>query len=115
MEPVTRTPGWKVDDVDEPSKKTPNLTTVHVRRRGPIRGRLVMPPGVSAEGISSKEKDSAPEQRATFFILVLGAMAMFVFPAASNHGYAIGISDDAWACDLWTGVILASDEADLPM
>jgi hypothetical protein len=35
-----------------------------------------------------------------------------VLPAASNHGYAVGISEDAWACDLWTGVILASDEAE---
>ena len=43
VEPLARTLDWKVDDVDEPSKKMPNATTVHVRRRRLIQGRSVMP------------------------------------------------------------------------
>ena len=112
IEPRARTPDWKVDDVDEPSKKTPNATTVHVRRRRPIRGRLVMPPGESAEGILVQGDGFGTGATGDIFYTRARRDGTFVFPAASNHGYAVGISDDAWACDLWTGVILASDEAE---
>jgi hypothetical protein len=112
IEPRGRTPDWKVDDVDEPSKKKPNATTVHVRRRRPIRGRLVMPPGESAEGILVQGEGFGTGATGDIFYTRARRDGTFVFPAASNHGYAVGISDDAWACELWTGVILASDEAE---
>ena len=54
--------------------------------------------------------DAAPDRPATFSIRV-PAHGRFVFPAASNHGYVVG-TDDEWACELWAGVILASDEAE---
>jgi len=44
-------PAWKVDDVYMPAKASDGLPTVHVRRRRPVTGRLVMPPGANPEGI----------------------------------------------------------------
>jgi len=112
LEPVPRTFDWKVDDLDEPSGELRNATTIRVRRRRPVQGRLVMPPGVSAAGILVMGEGGGTGSTGDAFFTRARRDGTFVFPAASNHGYAVGIFDDEWTCDLWTGVVLASDEAE---
>ncbi len=112
VEPIPRDFDWKVDDLDAPSGELRNATTIHVRRRRLVRGRLLMPPDVSAAGILVMGEGSGTGSTGDAFFTRARRDGTFVFPAASNHAYSIGIFDDEWACDVWTGVVLVSDEAD---
>ena len=112
VEPVPRDFDWKIDDLQEPSGERHNVSTIRVRRRRLVRGRLVMPPGVNATGILVMGVGNGTGSTGDAFFTRARRDGTFIFPAASNHGYSIGIFDDEWACDLWTGLILASDEAD---
>src|SRR5262249_29871510 len=90
-------PRWKLDDVDRG-----NPTTVHVKRRTPAQGRLIMPPGVSAEGILVKGDafgttfcGDLPSARAA-------ADGSFTLMVVSNHGYAISVADSELSSNVWT-------------
>jgi hypothetical protein len=100
-------PRWKLDDVDRG-----NPTTVRVKRRTPAKGRLIMPPGVSAEGILVKGDafgttfcGDLPSARAA-------ADGSFTLMAVSNHGYAVSAADSEWSSSVWTGKILGNDGDD---
>jgi hypothetical protein len=106
-----RASAWKVDAVDMASK-TSGVTTVRIRRRGLVTGRLILPQGASAEGILVQGDGFGTSGNGDIFYARVRHDGTFTFRAASNHGYAVGISDDDWACDLWTGVVLTSDAAE---
>jgi hypothetical protein len=112
IEPFTRALDWTVEDRHEPSGELRNETTIQVRRRRPVQGRLLLPLGVNPEGILVMGEGDGTGSTSDIFFTRARRDGTFVFPAAANHGYAVGIFDDQWACDLWTGVILASDEAE---
>ena len=63
-------------------------------------------------GFSFKETEPVTREPATSFYTRPCRDGSFTFPAASDHGYAIGITDDQWSCNPWTGVVLTSDAAD---
>ncbi|HUE15419.1 MAG TPA: M56 family metallopeptidase, partial [Planctomycetaceae bacterium] len=101
----------KFDEVAKPSKTNRGLTIMPIRKMLPVTGRLVMPPGQSAEGIlvtgfafSLGSRGDIPHARAR-------RDGTFTFLAASDHGYILGIADREWAADPWTGVVLPGDDA----
>jgi hypothetical protein len=99
---------WKLDAIEQ-AKASSGTTLVRVRRKVPVEGRLTMPDGVSAEGIlvtgvgyGSRNVIDQPTARAR-------ADGSFLLTAATDHGYLLGISDQEWAGDFWTGLILPDD------
>src|SRR5262249_33145129 len=83
-----------------------------VRRKIPVQGQLILPPGVSGDGLlvtgfgfGPAEGGHIPKARANHD-------GSFTLRVASNHGYALGILDKDWASDAWTGMILPNDKAE---
>jgi hypothetical protein len=105
-------PSWKVDEISMVSRASLGKPTVHVRRRRSVTGRIVMPPGANAEGILVQGDGTSNTGTGDLFFTRACRDGSFTFPAASDHGYAIGITDDQWSCNPWTGVVLTSDAAD---
>lgn len=102
---------WKIDETDI-KQLSRRIVTIHVRRQKPVEGRLVMPKGMSAEGIlvtgfafGPGHEGDVPQSRAR-------RDGTFVFDAPSEHAYVLGLSDREWAADPWTGVVLLSDSAE---
>ena len=91
-------------------------TVVNVRRKRPVTGRLVMPSGADAAGILVTGTGfGSDSSRGMFRVDVPTARTRrdgsFTLLATPDHGYAVGVADSEWACDIWTGVILAGDAA----
>ena len=95
-------------DVTDLTQIAAGLTTIHARRIQPVQGRLIMPKGVSAEGILitglgfRQPNGHIPAARAH-------KDGTFTLGVASNHAYVIGVTDLQWASDPWSGVILGDD------
>jgi hypothetical protein len=98
---------WKIDDVaSEPQKR---ITTVHVRRRTPVEGRVVMPEGASSEGLLITGFGFGPGNRGDIPCARAREDGTFTINVASAHGYILGVSDRDWASNLWSGVVLGAD------
>jgi hypothetical protein len=98
---------WKIDDVDsEPEER---ITTVHLRRRTPVEGRVVMPEGAPSEGLLITGFGFGPGNRGDIPCARVRKDGTFTINVASAHGYILGVADREWASNLWSGVILGSD------
>lgn len=102
---------WKIDETDQP-KPSERIAVVHVRRQKPVEGRLIMPEGKSAEGISITGFGFGPVHQGDVPHVRARRDGTFVFSAPSNHGYVLGVADREWAAEPWTGIILTSDDAE---
>jgi hypothetical protein len=92
---------WKTDD----SSTVNGRSTVGVRRLEPVSGRLRMPEGVSAEGLTisadgSHESGWRHETKAR-----VGRDGSFTIYLAAGDAYAVQLTDSKWASDAWTGVV----------
>ena len=102
--------GWKIDQTDR-DRLTEGITTIHVRREHAVEGRLVMPEGASAAGILVTGFGFGPQNNGDVPVARARADGRFTLNVPSSHGYALGVVDSAWASDIWTGQILATDDA----
>ena len=105
-------PHWKLDRTNNEKGQT----VVTVLRKYPVSGRLVLPPGVDAEGILVAGSGSGPLVGAGLFNIDPattrarrdGRFTLWVVP---NHGYSVEMVDSVWASTPWTGLILADATA----
>src|SRR5205823_2696407 len=102
---------WKIHEIDR-GKSPGGLTTVRVRRKMPVQGQLVMPQGVSGEGILVTGFGFGPTNRGDIPTARANRDGSFTLRVASDHGYVLGIADNVWASDVWTGMILPNDKAE---
>jgi hypothetical protein len=99
---------WKKDKIDL-ERLGDRLVTVHVRRKLPVEGRLVMPDGAKPEGLLITGYGFGPGNIGDIANARARADGSFTIRVPSDHAYVIGIADLAWASDLWSGVILAKE------
>ena len=106
--------GWKIDKTEK-DKMAEGLTTVRVRRKIAVAGRLRMPVGVGAEGILVSgpgfPPDSGPRFQTDDVKARAAADGSFTLLVVPDHGYALHIADSEWASDGWSGLILAAEYA----
>lgn len=102
---------WKIDEMDR-SKSSEGLTTLHVRRKRTVQGRLVMPRDVSAEGLLITGFGFGPHSTGDLPRTRANRDGSFTLRVASDHGYALSVADREWASDVWTGMILLHDQAE---
>jgi hypothetical protein len=103
---------WKLDSI-VPAPAAKREAVVRVRQPKPVVGRLRMPPGESAAGVLITGTGFGPANRGYPPLARAQADGTFTMHVASDHGYAIGVADDQWASNWWTGSILKTD-ADKP-
>src|SRR4029078_2368941 len=73
--------------------------------------RLKMPGGSSAEGILVSGFGFGPKSTGDIPTARAAADGSFPLSVAPDHGYGLYISDDQWASDGWSGLILADETA----
>jgi hypothetical protein len=98
---------WKLDDADT----NRGITTVRATRLHPVDGRLSMPDGMSPEGLSIMGEgrgSTAMGHRPSARVRKNGTFTLYV---AAGDAYSLAVVDNKWASDLWSGVILQSDNA----
>ncbi len=101
---------WKIDKTDR--DQTPDgLTTVHVRRRYPVEGRVEFPPGVDAEGVLLTGFSFGPEHRGDIPQTRTRKDGSFRMYAPAAHAYVLGVYDLQWTSNIWSGVMIARDGA----
>jgi hypothetical protein len=97
--------GWKIDKKDR--DKTPDgLTTIHVRRKFPVEGRLILPAGIDAEGILITGHGFGPGSFGDIPQTRTRPDGSFTLDVAAGHGYVLGAYDLEWTSDIWSGAIL---------
>ncbi len=106
MDPVGA--DWKFDENDV-EHIADRVVTVHARRKIPIEGRLVMPAGVSPQGLLVTGCGFGPANQGDIPYAHTRADGSFSLRVASAHGYALGIVDLEWVGDFWSGQILPKD------
>lgn len=100
--------GWKIDEIDL-DETSSGQTTVHVRRIGQVvEGQLFLP-AASAEGILITGFGFGPGHGGDIPYARTRRDGSFTLPVASDHGYVLGIVDQEWAGELWSGTPLSSD------
>jgi hypothetical protein len=99
---------WKFDETDV-EHIADRVVTVHARRKIPTEGRLVMPAGVSPQGLLVTGFGYGPASVGDIPYARARADGSFSLRVASAHGYALGIVDLEWAGDFWSGQILPKD------
>ncbi len=102
---------WKEDETDR-KQLADRIVTVHVRRQKPVAGRLVMPEGVSAEGILVTGFGFGPGQTGQVPTSRARRDGSFHFDCPSEHGFVLGVFDHEWASKPWSGLILERDDDD---
>jgi hypothetical protein len=102
---------WKIDrtDIDNLSLR---VITVHARRKIPVEGRLVMPEGVNPEGLLVTGFAFGPGNQGDIPCVRARADGSFTLRAPSDHAYILGVADIQWASDMWTGLVLATDNSE---
>ena len=101
---------WKIDDTEQ-DKNAEGLTTIRIRKKVSVTGRLKMPAGASAEGIVVSGFGFGPKSTGDVPTARAAADGSFTLSVAPDHGYGLYISDDEWASDGWSGLILADENA----
>jgi hypothetical protein len=99
---------WKFDST-ELDRITERIVTVHARREFPVAGRLLMPKGVSAEGILITGFGFGPGNQGDIPYARARADGSFNLRVPSYHGYVLGIADLEWASNTWSGLIVGKD------
>ena len=102
---------WKIDATDRATSPG-GLTTVRVRRKISVQGQLVLPQGVSGEGLLVTGFGYGPAGRGDIPTARANRDGGFTLRVASDHGYSLRILDSDWASDAWTGMILPNDKAE---
>jgi hypothetical protein len=102
---------WKFDD-DEQADETGGDTIVHIRRQHTIEGRLEMPAGEDASGLLIHGSSFGPGGHMHVPRTRARADGTFSLPVCSDHVYFLSVIDSEWGSDEWTGVILATDDAE---
>jgi hypothetical protein len=102
--------GWKIDEIERGETVT-GRTTVHVRRMRQVEGQLFLP-AASAEGILITGFGFGPGERGDIPYARTRADGSFTLPVSSDHGYLLGIVDQDWASELWSGTPLISGGAE---
>lgn len=102
---------WKIDEIDR-GKSSEGLTTVHVRRKRAVQGQLVMPEGVSAEGLLITGFGFGPKHNGDLPRTRANRDGSFTLKVSADHGYVLSVADQEWASDPWTGMILLDDKAE---
>lgn len=99
---------WKSDEIDR-KRMGEGITTVQVRRQQTVEGHLVMPEGVSAEGLLVTGFGFGPGTTGDRPHARARRDGTFTIRVPSDHAYVLGIADLQWASDPWTGTILGKD------
>lgn len=101
---------WKVDHVDNTSNHK-GVTTLEVRRKQAIVGRIVMPEGANAEGLFVTGFGFGPKHHGDIPYARSRRDGWFTLHVPAEHAYTLGIADLEWASDTWSGLIVATGEA----
>ena len=99
---------WKIDETDL-EHIADRVVTLHARRKIPTEGRLVMPAGVSPQGLLVVGYGFGPASVGDIPYARARVDGSFSLRVASAHRYALGIVDLEWAGDFWSGQILPKD------
>lgn len=104
---------WTLDGIEKNDPKKPQAgeTTLYLRRKIMVQGRLKMPAGASAEGILVSGTGFGPRNRGDCPVARAEADGSFYLPIATDYGYSIRVVDSQWASDGWTGLVLTDETA----
>jgi hypothetical protein len=93
---------WKMDDC----KTGKGISTVKVHRLEAVEGRVRMPQGVSAEGLTVSAAgmggDSNWQHQTTARVRRDGSFTIYL---AAGDAYLVHLADSKWASDGWTGIL----------
>jgi hypothetical protein len=92
---------WKMDDCETAD----GVSTVHVRRLEAVNGRVQMPGGVAAEGLTISADgmhESGWRHETKARVRRNGSFTIYL---AAGDAYAVQLTDSKWASDAWTGVV----------
>jgi hypothetical protein len=103
-----RSDQWKVDRIDIDALAD-RLVVVHLRRKTPVEGQIIMPDAASAEGLLVTGFAFGPHHRGDIPAVRARRDGTFTLPVASAHGYIVGICDDEFSSPLYPSVILPAD------
>ena len=93
---------WKVDALNTDRVKE-GVTIQKLRRKQPVSGRLIVPEGVDPTGILISGMGFGTGHRLDLLGTRATADGTFTVRVPAGHSYVIGILDNDWACDPWTG------------
>lgn len=103
---------WKPDALDTDAKA--GVTTQKLRRKLPALGRLVVPQDVDPAGILISGIGFGSGDRLDLASARAAADGTFTMMVPAGHSYVLGILDNEWACDAWTGDLLADADPKRP-
>ncbi|MGQ0636872.1 MAG: M56 family metallopeptidase [Planctomycetaceae bacterium] len=102
---------WKLDKRDI-SRLHEGVSTIQVRRRHTVLGRVVMPEGANAEGLLITGNGFGKTEMGDGARARVRGDGFFRLEVPSQHTFVLGIDDLEWASNLWSDVILATDTAE---
>jgi len=92
---------WRMDSSDTAN----GISTVHVRRLEPVNGRLEMPAGIPAEGLTISANglgQTMYQHEPTARVRPDGSFTIFL---AAGDAYSVQLTDSKWTSDAWTGTL----------
>lgn len=96
---------WQQDKTDK--DQTPDgLTTLHVRRKFPVEGRLILPDGADAHGILITGHGFGPWLTGNNPRTRTRQDGSFTLDVPAGYGYVLGVHDLDWTSGQWSGDIL---------
>ncbi|MGH7136505.1 MAG: hypothetical protein ACREHD_12250, partial [Pirellulales bacterium] len=96
--------GWKTDSLDN-DRTTDGVTTIHVRRKFPVQGRLILPDGANAEGILITGSGFGPGSYGDDPQTRTRADGSFTMDVPAGYGYSLAAYDSEWTSGIWSGAI----------
>jgi hypothetical protein len=93
---------WRLDYV----RTEATITMVRASRLYPVDGRLSMPEGASPEGVWIMGTGMGHRPMAR--VRKNGTFTLYV---EEGHAYSLAVVDRKWASDVWSGVLLTSENA----
>jgi hypothetical protein len=93
---------FKVDTVDHTRVKE-GVTTMRLRHKHPLTGRLIVPDGVDPRGIWISGMGFGPGNQLDLTRGRVRADGTFTLSVSKGHGYVLGVLDSQWAADPWLG------------
>ena len=93
---------WKVDEINQDRTKD-GITTLKMRRKLPVSGKLVAPPGVDPTGILISGDGFGSGNQIDLASARANSDGSFTLYIPAGHSYLMGVLDDEWATDPWTG------------
>ena len=99
---------WIVDQTDGESIDE-GLTTVTIRKKRRVAGRVEFPDGVDARGLMITGSGSGPRNLGDLVRVRTRSDGSFDLHVASGYGYVMGVTDSVWTSDIWSGIIIAGE------